>query len=350
MIKAKCVQKIRDNRGRIKGYVLQDLNGVKLKFESGYLKSLIANNKIDVVNLTLSSDGKLVNKSIITRVTAPFATKEIKAFYTSCQLKSLSKTNHIIYIPDDVRAPNNLSDESDLLRFTEAIKHLHGTIKVTGGAGLESTCAMFKDCEADVIDITELNTQNVKSMKAMFSNCKAKKIIFGDFDTSSVENMERMFENCKVEELNLSSFNTMSVINMSQMFMGCETKSIDISLFDTYSLRSMNNMFSFCTVEHLNIGKLNTHQVWDMYSMFSNCKADIIDLTGLNTYYVDRVAYMFAGCEANIVDLSKFSTGNISDLGDMFIRSKINVLKTDNTKIMEAYKKDTGRSAVNTQQ
>ena len=61
MIQAKCIQKLRDNKGKIYGYRLIDINGKTQDVEPENLKKAIRNKQIHIVNLTLTSDNRLVD-------------------------------------------------------------------------------------------------------------------------------------------------------------------------------------------------------------------------------------------------------------------------------------------------
>jgi len=61
MIQAKCIQKFRDNQGRIIGYILEDKQGQTCEIQPDELKEAIRNNQIDIDNLILTSDNRLVN-------------------------------------------------------------------------------------------------------------------------------------------------------------------------------------------------------------------------------------------------------------------------------------------------
>lgn len=63
MIQAKCIQKFRDKNNHIYGYRLQDINGQTQDFKPENLKQAIINKQINVINLTLTSDMRLVDKS-----------------------------------------------------------------------------------------------------------------------------------------------------------------------------------------------------------------------------------------------------------------------------------------------
>lgn len=63
MIQAKCIQKFKDFNGNIKCYVLMDIKGQTIQMSVEELKRAIAQEQIYIINLTLTSDGRLVNKS-----------------------------------------------------------------------------------------------------------------------------------------------------------------------------------------------------------------------------------------------------------------------------------------------
>ena len=85
MIQAKCIQKFRDKNNNIYGYRLIDLNGQTQDVQAKNLKQSIANGTIHVVNLTLTSDGRLVdttekhlqNKSLGKEPVKPVTKKEM---------------------------------------------------------------------------------------------------------------------------------------------------------------------------------------------------------------------------------------------------------------------------------
>lgn len=63
MITCKCIKKFRDNTGKIYGYRIIDINGETQDVTPGDLKKAIYNKQVNVVNLTLTKDGRLVDKN-----------------------------------------------------------------------------------------------------------------------------------------------------------------------------------------------------------------------------------------------------------------------------------------------
>lgn len=93
MIKAKCTKKYRDNKGRIYGYELVDLNGNKQEIKAEELKSEIYKKHIDVVNLTMTSDNRLIDKKEKTDkkpVTAASSMKRLINKVRECEQKFCS--------------------------------------------------------------------------------------------------------------------------------------------------------------------------------------------------------------------------------------------------------------------
>lgn len=81
MVKATCIEKLRDKNGTIKGYVLQDCNGVQMKFNSEQVKQAIFLQQLTVTNLKLTSDGRLIDNNN--------STKPIEKTYTTVTTPSV---------------------------------------------------------------------------------------------------------------------------------------------------------------------------------------------------------------------------------------------------------------------
>ena len=262
MFQATCIQKFKKNN-RIYGYRLQDSQGNTKDVYADQLKTAIKNQQITIINLTLTSDNRLIDttptqqpqiseeqkiKNIVLKSKVlGFPVKEIPtACNHKCYLISKSETQHIIYIPDDV---TYLNIDLYTLIFTDNIRDLQGAIKVIGGHSLKDTSCMFYGCHAQSIDLSSFNTSNVTDMSNMFWGCKAQSIDFSHFNTSKVTTMESMFSKCQVKYLDLSPFDTSKVTNMSDMFEACEAKLLDLSSFNTSEVTDMRGIFTFTYCE-----------------------------------------------------------------------------------------------------
>lgn len=63
MLIVKCIEKLRDKHNVIYGYTIEDLNGVRKNVQATALKNAIATKQVDCLNLTLTSDGKLIDSN-----------------------------------------------------------------------------------------------------------------------------------------------------------------------------------------------------------------------------------------------------------------------------------------------
>lgn len=378
MIKAKYLEKYKDNNGKIIAYLLEDTDGNRIKLNADYVKHQILKGTLDVINLTLTSDNRLIDKKVVNTAINDRTTKdkemilkimqkakllnklkEIQAYSgDKVYLVSQSDTMHFVYIPDNVTILND-KDNNSRDTFTHKIKRLRGTIKVIGGSGLVSTCDMFKDCAASKIDISSLDTSNVTDMSSMFNKCSAldidltgidthlvtdmsfmfagcwlKSIDLSHLDTSEVTDMRGMFHKCKIENLGKLQINTRNVVNMNKIFEGLETKSLDISGLDTSSVQGMRAMFKSCNIQSLNIGGIDTRRVLTMQEMFKHSRIPVIALTNFDTLSVDSMIDMFYNCNSSKIDITSFKTGDRPNkpncmLSGMFELCRAEVLVND---------------------
>ena len=61
MIVCKCIEKFKDANGKIYGYKLQDINGGTIDVVPKELKEAIKSKQVEVINLTLTSDNRLID-------------------------------------------------------------------------------------------------------------------------------------------------------------------------------------------------------------------------------------------------------------------------------------------------
>lgn len=92
MIKVKCVDRIKDKNGNVVDYLLEDKNKKRKEMKAKDLKEAIKNKKIEVVNLTLTDDNRLIvkeEKEEIKKVVKKETKKEEKK---ETNLKDIKKT------------------------------------------------------------------------------------------------------------------------------------------------------------------------------------------------------------------------------------------------------------------
>ena len=207
MLKAKCIEKIRDKNNHIIGYTIIGDDKKPIPVKSEKLKEVIRSGQIEITNLTLTSDNRLIDKKSVTssklRTTSskPVNTSSkqninienlirkaksmgysLNTFDTDCGHKcciasSPDSTKHIFLIPDDVKYIYKTNGD---LKYVEKkniykyISNIGGTLKVVGGKGLVSTNFMFDNCKAQSIDLSSFNTSSATAMQAMFEGCRQR--------------------------------------------------------------------------------------------------------------------------------------------------------------------------------
>ena len=120
MIQAICLKKFRNKNNQIIGYRIQDKNGNTLDVKSEYLKQAIKNKQINVINLTLTSDNKLIDTKISNKTAQASASNTIVPFIDTKKL-IMELRNHLKY--------NGWDDKVKLVRddSTKAYSHYEAT-------------------------------------------------------------------------------------------------------------------------------------------------------------------------------------------------------------------------------
>lgn len=354
----RCIKILRDNQGYIHGYRLQDTS-YEDRIEDvkpDELKNAMLNNQINVLNLTLTSNNTIVSKMRLcselnaqnkyTRqkqnVNALINKAKIlgkgewipTACGNPCYLISKRRTEHIIYIPDNVTVLNKKDDTKDI-EFTgciEVLKELYGKITIVGGSGLTDTQGMFwKIQKAALLDISLLDTGNVTDMSYMFYQCRAKIIGTQYIKTDSASNMYHMFEYFNPiipviedegedkDEYNLDmQLNVRKNINMHGMFSYCKATSINISLSsDSNNLINMSSMFYSCKAKSIDISSSSIH-VKSMNGMFFCCTAECVILSSLNVSGVESVERMFCGARINYLNMESLNISTVKHKEEIF--------------------------------
>lgn len=374
-MKAKCILKIRDKTNNIIGYKLRDQNGNIAAVEPDKLKDAIREHKIEVVNLKLTADNRLINVATKQKLNAydtrakrvetlvnKYRTLGVPMNYieTACSEKCIifdknliTSDEYVIYIPNGV---TKLGEN-----FADSIKNFHSKLVIIGGNDLKDLSYAFEGCFARVLDLSNMNTSNVINMHGMFNQCKSQHIDMSNFDTSQVQDMSSMFLECKtchlvfesfdtsnvttmkemfresnVRNLDLSSFNTSNVTDMESMFNQCKTKTIDVSSFNTEKVTDMSGMFHNCEIDYIDLSSFNTKNVKDMSCMFWRCKSKKIDVSSFDTRCVNEALCMFGGCETPNLNLSSFKFNDYVNMNGFFDYCKLN-LKTSDKRIIRAY-------------
>ena len=347
MLQAKCIEKIRDKNNLITAYKLQDTQGNNTTISAQQLKQAIKANQINIVNLKLTSDNRLIdiqlklneqtkqNKTSITikrEYITPLNNKNNKSlsFKIKVNLSNIIKKSQLLGYTTQKLEDNLylLESNTQLLIATDLDK-----------MSLPANCSsLFEKSLLRCIDFTNIDTSNVTDMPRMFRWCQAQQLDLSSFNTRNVADMSEMFCGCQAQQLDLSSFNTKNVTDMSFMFGNCQAQHLDLSSFNTQNVTDMSYMFSNCQTEHLDLSSFNTQNVTDMNNMFSDCQAQHLDLSSFNTKNVTNMVGMFYNCRAQQLDLSSFNTQNVTNMSCMFYKCEANKVVVSDNNIQEIIK------------
>ena len=229
----------------------------------------------------------------------------------------------------------NVKDMSSMFYQCKKLKNLilpnSGTPQVLNMTKMFCTCS-----ELQYLDLSHFDTRQVTNMDSMFNSCtKLTKLNLSNFYKPNLKNMRYMFYYCSyLVSLNLSNFDTSQVTNMAYMLYYTNIKSLDLSNFNTTQVTNMDYMFSRSVLlQYLNLSNFNTSQITNMTNMFSECRSlTSLDLSNFDSSKVTNMAYMFNGCsKLNFLNISNFDTSKVENMARMFYGcSNLNSLHISN--------------------
>lgn len=172
-----------------------------------------------------------------------------------------------------------------------------------------------------------LDLSEATEMRSWFSGCTSlTEIDLSSLNTRNVKYMGSMFYGCtSLISVNLGSINTSNVLSMETMFQGAsKLESVDLSKLDLSNVNNLSKMFQECTaLKDVKFPKFYTANLTDMSYLFYKCSTmEKVDLSGFNTKNVTNMSYMFEFCSSLLeVDLTNFDTSSLSKADEMFSHS-----------------------------
>ncbi|MBR5036303.1 MAG: BspA family leucine-rich repeat surface protein [Prevotella sp.] len=225
--------------------------------------------------------------AIITSTTVDDVTTSAVTFYYDTELATRRAAN-----PDATIVFKLNSTDSTPAWATASLTSATFDTSFATYKGLTGLANWFSGCRvlATINGISNLNTENVTTMKSMFGNCSSlTELDLSGFNTENVTTMYYMFYYCSaLTELNLSTFNTTKVMDANWMFSGCRNL-ITIyaapgTSWNTETLTSHSYMFQNCS--NLVGGNGTT---WNS-SYITKTRACIDGLDGNPGYFTDKNA------------------------------------------------------------
>jgi uncharacterized protein YjbI with pentapeptide repeats len=157
---------------------------------------------------------------------------------------------------------------------------------------LEDAKAMFKNANISDFDLENVKLQNLISAESMFEEFKGfENIDLDKFSTSKLISTVKMFKNAKVEgTYNLMGLASENLINMTEMFTGSLAKDINLNDWKTNDTLITTDAFKDCnklTDVYLSLND-NTKVVTELRNNGYTCTPDTIKDLGFGTDYCHK--------------------------------------------------------------
>ena len=174
------------------------------------------------------------------------------------------------------------------------IKVIEGTLRLPQNSAGIFAC-MTNLCE---IDMQNIDTSQVRTMRDMFANSGIIKADLSGCDLSNTIDMQNMFSGC---------------INLTSVKIGGNGQTIPA----TKMQRMFENCYQLSTVD---ICDCKIQEVTNMHGMFSNCLLlRSVNMTGIDTSKVTDMAHMFQGClSLRKIDISHFNISGVTHINQIF--------------------------------
>ena len=135
--------------------------------------------------------------------------------------------------------------------------------------------SIFEGTLYSKIDLSNVNTCGVSSMRRMFAYTKATWINLRDFDATNVIDMEGAFSGVQLGTLDLSSFKTPNLEVVTDMFLGANIKLVDLRNISLDKIRhNTDTSIVHCNVDKIILPNIQYENPMDRYfnvdSYFTN--------------------------------------------------------------------------------
>lgn len=190
----------------------------------------------------------------------------------------------------------------------------------------EDSSSMFsytygRHSKLDTLDLSGINTINVKNMSRFFFGNKLQNLDLSALDTRNVENMSYMFGLFNSTILpDLTKLNTGNVKDMSYMFISANFPSFDLRHFDTHNVETMHGMFTQTGATSINLSGWDVRKNRDVLEMFrSNLTVKTIDVSGWKNDSLELMDSLFSDLPAlESINLTGFTTNNVRSFTQTF--------------------------------
>lgn len=254
-----CTHKFRDLHGRIYGYRIKDNYYNETDYEAAVLKDYIRNGMLEVTNLKLTSDGRLIDASPIKEELKvdgiskadnfewpDYDMVEINRAFVDALYKIIKDTSTNVKNAELTFVGVGKENVNSFLNKTEASgykKYLfeNKTVLLIGNND--------KYIIASSAKMKLANTRVSGASTGVFEGLKLKKLVLKDIGSRSTEDMTNLFAFIDIDDLDIASIVTCSCKRMSHMFNGAKTRRLNLTNFEVEYVETFTNMFAHCETE-----------------------------------------------------------------------------------------------------
>ncbi len=322
-----CVTRHKNSSNIIDGYKLKDSNGNVINVDASELKRLISSKKIQVTNLKLTSNNRIIMASNVERrrTNTVYASDEkasaapaVQAYFTLKCAKYICKTsvNHRI-------------------AFTEYTGNLINLVKKARLLGKEAytfdgNLAIISDSEE--IRVYGHNILMQCHCTNMLSGLRAQSLDFNNTNWCDTMTITRMFAHSRIGTLTFTGAKNCKPYLANEAFFDAYVGTGYFEGFSSEKLNDAEGMFRGFRTNTLNLKTFKAKQLENAVEMFKGCIATkaVIGLTGEN---IDNPFNMFESAMMQELDLTGFKPElNEIDIENMF-DGFIGHIKTDNEQL-----------------
>ena len=363
MAKVRCTQRIRDKRGRISHYMIEDTNGNSTIVPTNKLKYAINNKKVNVDNLKMTSDGRLIlyekiesgsnndeytkpfyynynyNSGLLNTVESilhevmdidTFKICAANEYQTFDKLKSLVLRSKLIGVKASI---SKLQDRLYMIIINNDITVIAKGNKIV----LPESISNILYSPSDNTTISNMHIENlifegidssrVQDMSSIFKDLTIKNIYgLQNFDTRNVVKVSSMFQGGTFGDLNLSKFDFSNVIDATSMFSSCKCENLDLRETNFSRLKRAKNMFNCTLAKNINMQSVDMSSLETADALFNDCTCEILNISGLKTSSLKDMKNIFRGIEVGELNISKLNTTFVTNMHSAFSYAKIGKL------------------------
>ena len=334
------------------------LNGRRLEFITNTVNKTEATEA--VVNTPISQSAPIVHSAISPKINTSILTAENildaslktethKDRWFTVNRSFINKINSEMHLSFKI-TPISEEFESKMETLGYVVSHFGDTTVFRDGyvtTVINPYGFKLDNCDADKgifyntkflsIDLENVDTSEVTSMRGLFENCQATSLNIETIDTSNVTDMSRMFNNCKAYHINLGNFVTDKVQDMSLMFRGMKVERLDLSHFDFRSISTMASMFVVVETGVISLDNTSIQSNVDMSSMFLGCRAVMVKLNNMHIGDNCNMMHMFNSSKIDRIDARNIDiVGNVR-MDYMFLHCGHIALTSNNVNMIKEY-------------